>query len=254
MPIFGIVELAAQIYCIVHCIRQRRNHWWILFILFVPIIGCAVYFFTEIWPELQGRQRYAGGTANANPLRYRPAPSKVKQLRESVDFSNTVKNRENLADELARQGEYAEAVSVYQSCLKGFSENDVGILYKLAEAAFAAENYDISLDAVHKVRALSDYRASKVRLLLARNYAAQGDIEKATQVFEQAIEKHGDIEIRYRYAEFLYECNQHTEALEALTEIQQAVDRLPSHARKLNGEWIKRAQKAQKTLQKEMTA
>jgi hypothetical protein len=254
MPIFGMIELAAQIYCIVHCIRQRKNSWWVLFILFVPVIGCAVYFITEVLPEIQGRRRYGGGTANANPLRYRPAPSKVSQLRESVDFSNTVKNRENLADELARQGEYTEAVSVYQSCLKGFSENDVGILYKLAEAAFAAEDYATSLDAVHKVRALSDYRASKVRLLLARNYAAQGDTEKATQVFEQAIEKHGDIEIRYRYAEFLYERNHHAQALQILAEIQQAVDRLPSHARKLNSEWIKRAQKAQKTLQKEMAS
>ena len=253
MPIFGMIELAAQIYCIVHCIRQRKNSWWIPLILLVPFIGSAVYFFAEIWPEPQGRRLYAGGTANANPLRYRPASHKVKQLRENIDFSNTVKNRENLADELARQGEYQEAVSVYQSCLKGFSENDVGILYKLAEAAYAAEDYATSLDAVHKVRALSDYRASKIRLLLARNYAAQGDIEKATQAFEQAIERHGDIEIRYRYAEFLYERNQRAQALEALAEIQQAVKRLPSHARKLNSEWIKRAQKAQKTLQREMT-
>lgn len=254
MTIFGIIELVAQIYCLVHCIRQRRSSWWILFILFVPIIGCAVYFISEIWPELQGQRRYGSGTDNANPLRYRPAPSKVSQLRESVDFSNTVKNRENLADELARQGEYKESISVYQSCLKGFSENDVGILYKLAEAAFAAEDYATSLDAVHKVRALSDYRASKVRLLLARNYAAQGDTEKATQVFEQAIEKHGDIEIRYRYAEFLYAQKQHSEALEVLTEIKQSADQLPAHARKLNNEWIKRAQKAQKHLQKEMAA
>lgn len=254
MPIFGMLELAAQIYCVLHCIRQRKSSWWILFILLVPIIGWIAYFIVEVWPEIQAQRHNREGTANANPLRYRAIPSKVSQLRESVDFSNSVTNRENLADELARQGEYTEAISVYQSCLKGFSENDVGILYKLAEAAFAGKEYATSLDSLHKVRALSDYRSSKVRLLLARNYAAQGHTEKASQVFQQAIEKHGDIETHYRYAEFLYEQQQFAQALEMLAEIKQAAAQQPAHVRKLNSAWIRRAQKAQKILQKEMAA
>ena len=254
MAIFGMLELVAQIYCIVHCIRQRKSSWWILFILLVPMVGWAAYFIVELWPEIKAQRLHRTGATPANALRYRPAPNKVSQLRERVDFSNSVTNRENLADELARQGEYAEAITVYQSCLKGLSENDVGILYKLAEAAFAGKDYATSLDAVHKVRALSDYRASKIRLLLARNYAAQGETEKATQIFQQAIEKHGDIEIQYRYAEFLYEHQQLAKALEILAEIKQSADQLPAHVRKLNSEWIKRALKAQKILQKEMAA
>lgn len=251
MHILGIVELIAQIYCIVHCIRERRSGWWILFILFVPLIGAGVYFFVEIFPELSSGGRYRNGTANANPLRYRPPAQKVSQLRESIVFSDTVTNRENLADELSRQGEYAEAVEVYQSCLKGLSANDVGILYKLAEAAFATEDYETSLEAVHKVRALSDHRAAKTRLLLARNHAALGNLDKAEEAFQQALERHSDIEIRYRYAEFLYEHQRGPEAMALLEEITEMVDRLPRHALKLNQEWINRAKSARKALRKE---
>ncbi len=249
MPLFGLIELGLQIYCIVHCIRTRRSTWWIFLILFVPIIGVAVYFITEMWPDIQRRQGYARGTHNANPLRYRPArKASVNQLRENLEFSNTIQNKENLADELMRQEEYGEALRLYEECLQGASSNDVGILFKLAEAAFCHEAYELSIETLHKVRALSDFRGGKVKLLLARAYAATGDSEKADQQFKQAVDKHSDLEIRYRYAEFLHDQQRISECKMMLTAIENRVKQMPPHARKLNKTWISRARKAQKAL------
>lgn len=250
MHILALLELAAQIYCIVHCIQRRKSTWWVFLILFVPVIGCIVYFITEIRPDQQ--RGYSRGTANANPLRYRPARQDISRLRQEIEFSNTVQNKENLADALCLQGDYAEAVNIYQSCLQGFNDKDLGILYKLAEAAFAADDYDTSLQALHKIRALSDYRASKVRLLLARNYAGLGQHDKAREAFLQALEKHSDLEIPYRYAEYLYTQQDLPAAMSQLTFIEQTVSRMPRHAQKLNKTWIQSARKAQKALQQEL--
>lgn len=251
MPILGLLEIAAQIYCIVHCIQNRRGNWWILIIL-IPLIGCIVYFLTEILPARHNANRYGRGTANANPLRYRPVAQDLPRLRQQIEFSNTVQNKENLADALCQQGDYTEAMELYQSCLNGFHDKDLGLLYKLAEAAFAADAYETSLQALHKIRALSDYRASKVRLLLARNYAALEQHDKAREGFLFALEKYTDLEIPYRYAEYLYTQKELPAALNQLEFIEQTVARMPRQAKKQNKNWIQSAKQAQKALQQEL--
>jgi hypothetical protein len=229
-----------QILCLVHCIKRHRHKGWILLVLFAPLIGSLVYLWSEVWPEHQRRKNYD----NANPLRYRSATPQpavaLKVLQNEVNAVNTAQNRENLADEYLRQGLYGEAVSAYQDCLDQ-QENEPNLLCKLAEAAYGHQNYAQALEALHRIRALSDYRPAKVRLLLARSYEASGQPEKAQVAYEQAIKAHTELEIKCRYALFLQSLNQakQTElALDLFKQVIQIGQSMPEHTRRQNRVWI----------------
>ncbi len=40
--------LIVQILFIIHALKTGRDWWWVLIILFFPVIGCVVYFALEV--------------------------------------------------------------------------------------------------------------------------------------------------------------------------------------------------------------
>lgn len=252
MAFYAFAIVALQLYCVWHVIRYHRHKGWICLILIAPFIGSAVYLYTEVMP--QQRQRYRPVNHNANPLRYRPAGKTLRHLQDEVKFSSTIQNRENLADEYARQGLYAEAIEGYRECLTGQHENDPALLYKLAEAAFGHKDYPLALESLHRVRALSDYRPAKVRLLLARAYEEDGQHDKAEAAYEQALKAHSELELKCRYAAFLQAQGKHERAQTLLQEVQLAGERMPGHARKLNRIWLDFARKQVRSQAEERKA
>lgn len=240
MFIYALI-VALQIYCIWHVIHYHRSKGWICLILFAPFIGSAVYMLTEVVPlqnSRQRNQRYRPVKSNITPMRYRPAGKTLEHLQEEVKFSHTTQNLENLADEYARQGLYSEAMSTYRDCLSGQQENNPALLYKLAEAAFGQGDLDLTIKSLHKVRATSDYRPAKVRLLLARAYEASGQADKAEATYEQVLKVHSELEIKCRYAAFLQNQGQFERAKVLLEEVQDSGKRMPAHAVKLNRVWL----------------
>ncbi len=238
MFIYALI-VAFQIYCIWHVIYNHRSKGWICLILFAPFIGSAVYLLTEVVPLQNSRNhRYRPTKSNITPMRYRPAGQTLAHLQEEVKFSHTTQNLENLADEYARQGLFSEAISTYQECLSGQQENNPALLYKLAETAFSQGDVDLTIKSLHKVRATSDYRPAKVRLLLARAYAASGQNDKAEAAYEQALKAHSELEIKCRYAAFLQDQGQSERAQVLLQEVQDSGKRMPAHAVKLNRVWL----------------
>jgi len=42
-------DIALQIFCVIHCIRNNKQTWWIWLIIFVPFIGGIAYLYTEVF-------------------------------------------------------------------------------------------------------------------------------------------------------------------------------------------------------------
>ena len=61
MPYIAIVAL--QLLFVFHTVRTGRETIWIWILVFVPGIGCAAYFITQIMPEL-GHSRTARKAQN----------------------------------------------------------------------------------------------------------------------------------------------------------------------------------------------
>lgn len=48
-PNFYYVTIALQAICVLHCMKKGNQNKWIWIIVFLPLIGCLVYFFTEMF-------------------------------------------------------------------------------------------------------------------------------------------------------------------------------------------------------------
>jgi hypothetical protein len=53
LAIFGLLIPAVQICCALHAYNRGKDRFWFFVILIFPVLGSAVYFFTEVVPELR---------------------------------------------------------------------------------------------------------------------------------------------------------------------------------------------------------
>jgi hypothetical protein len=217
--LYGVLILGLQIACAVHCLRHKYiTRHWLWLILFFPMVGSVIYLLAEVWPNMGKPRR----SSNPNPLRYRETEVELDKARSQFRKSPAIAQLEKQAETSLAQGQPLEAVNHYQACLKGPCENDPELLYKLAEAAFQAQEYSQACEALNRIRALSDYSPAKVRLLLARSYAAQGEQSKAEQAFEYLLDQHPSPDVRYYWARYLHQEGQVGTAQTLLQELLAA--------------------------------
>lgn len=196
MP-FALLIVGLDIFCVVHCIRHRRNMSWLFLILMVPLIGSAIYIFSEVLPASQARRQ----RALANPLRYRP-PKDPKTL----SMSN-VYLREQEGQHFATQQVDVEADK----------------LFKLAQTALASHEYEEAIQLLSRIRAQHDYRPSVVRLLLAQAYASADKPQKAEPLFKKLAQQPEPL-YSLEYARFLRQQQRPQEAQSLLESLHEACE------------------------------
>ena len=79
MPILGAVVLLIQLCFAYHALKTGRAWWWIGIIMAMPVAGCLLYYFIEVFPNTR-ESRKAERTKKAieirlNNLTNRPARS-----------------------------------------------------------------------------------------------------------------------------------------------------------------------------------
>lgn len=237
MAIYGLIILALDVYCIVHCIRRHRHSSWIFLVLIFPLIGGLIYLYSEALPEW--RQRRLRDPANADPLRHRPAEK--QQAAVGARQKSQLKDTLELAHQELEAQNYAQAVALYQRCLAGPLENDPELLLALAKAEFAQQNYAAALQALNKIRALTDYQPQQVRLLLARAYAADRQPEKAQRQFDILQKETNSLEVEFYYAQFLYRQGQPEKSRQLLEAIVSQAQPTSSTNQQ---PWLQEAQQA----------
>ncbi len=52
MPVLGGLLFVIQIMSAVHVVRTGRDRYWIYLILFIPGLGCLLYFITQVLPDV----------------------------------------------------------------------------------------------------------------------------------------------------------------------------------------------------------
>jgi len=205
--IYLALIIGLDIFCITHCIRNKRNYSWFLLIIFAPLIGGTLYLFAEVFRvktlHPTKTKPYEAHHRHENILRYRPSKEHQEAERQKVRKTHHIDSLKLESEHLMQNGQYQQAAEHYHSCLQGPLENDPELLYKTAEAQFAAQNHKQAIELLSKIRALSDYRPEAVRLFLARVYAASEQTEKSEKIFQQIMSKAPSLESSYYYAVFL---------------------------------------------------
>jgi hypothetical protein len=190
-----------QVSFAVHAFKTGRQNWAYP-IMFIPAVGCAVYFFVEILPEL--RHNSATRTATSTVSRIVGPSNNLKRLQEQLELLDTVENRQLLAREYVRADQFGEAIDLYKSCLKGLYANDPQILLEMANVYFLDEQFAEAKGIFLRLREYNpEFRSPDGHLLFARTLENLGETDSALQEYEAVYRYYPGEEASARYAVFL---------------------------------------------------
>lgn len=245
MPLFGIgLHVLIALYFGIHAIRSGQNLFWLMILFAFPLLGSIVYLFAIYLPELRGsagaqRARRAVGRA-MNPGRA------LREAREAFDRTPTVDARLRLAEALIDSGDGAEALEHYRAAAQGPFATDPVLLFGLARAQFACEQWREARATLEKLSALDAKPQPQKALLYARVLVAlEASEAEIAAAFELALKLASGAEVRCRYADWLSgraDAVAQQRAAALYLEIIKDSAHWHSHARQINREWLRRAQ------------
>ncbi|MBU0655833.1 MAG: tetratricopeptide repeat protein [Gammaproteobacteria bacterium] len=245
MPILGGLILAIQIAFAIHAIRSGRETYWLYIIAFLPGIGCAVYFFTQVLPEMQNS--YSVRKAGNRLLKAIDPERELRRRKDELEIADTVANRVMLADECIEAGFFNEAITLLQRCQQN-GHDDPDILLKLAQAQFGAKQYQQAIETLDLlIKTHPGFRSPDGHLLYARSLAETGQIPLALEEYQALSSSFPGEEARLRHAQLLQQNDQPGRARQVLEEIQLRAKRAPKYYRRKEQEWIRQAEQMLKT-------
>jgi hypothetical protein len=232
----GLIVLL-QVICAVHAVKSGRGGLWIWIIIFVPLVGCAVYLLVEVLPGLKGSQ--AVRRVGADLVSTIDPGRNLRDLEEAVEISDTVKNRQMLARGYVAAKRYAEAVGQYERCLQGVFKDDACTMLELAYVHFLNHDYGQAKRAIEQLKTLHPgFRPAERNLLSARTLEESGDLDGALLEYEGMVRTSSGEETRCRYAMLLERAGQTEKAQQIFREILARARRSPRYYRRAQKPWI----------------
>jgi hypothetical protein len=224
----AIIGLAVG--CIIHCLRTRRNPYWILPILVFPLVGSLAYLLVEVAPGLAQRREVR--MAKAAAVKSIDPEREVRAAREALDTADTAANRIAMGDALADQEKWVDSTLHYREALARSPRGDRATQMKLARANLEAGN---AAEARRLVETLPETNSAAERdrasLLLARALAELGETEAAISLFGDVGERMPGGEALCRQAALLLERGRDAEAVVPLAEAERRTRRLDKYER-----------------------
>lgn len=239
MHILGILIFAVQVGFALHVIRSGRDRYWLYLILFLPALGCAIYFFSEVLPELRNSHRVR--RAGTKILDTVDPQREVRRLKDQVQVANTFENRLALADACVAAGHLDEARQLYQSLLQQ-EEHNPHIMQQLALVHYLEQDYALAKQTLDSLITHNpEYKSTEGHLLYAKCLEAMGDTEQALAEYRVLVEGFPGEEARYRYARLLQASGASHEASKVFNQILVRSRQAPKYYRRAQKEWIELA-------------
>ena len=245
MPVYAVLLLLLQVGFAIHAVRTGKDSMWLWIIVFVPGIGCLIYFITQVLPAMMGSRRLRQAKG-----RLVETIDPERELRERTDLlatADTVANRLALADQYCKAQRFDEAIELYKKCLSGVHENDPGTLEQLARAYFAKGAAQAAKDTLDNLIKLNPtYQSVDGHLLYARVLEALNQTEQACGEYEILRGSYPGEEARVRYGLLLQKIGNPTKAQEVFDETLTRCKRAPKHYRLKEQKWIRIAEQGVK--------
>ncbi len=237
MPALAVLTIALQIACAIHVVRTGREYYWIMLILFVPLIGCAVYIATQVLPDLRTSR---GVRRTGNRLIKAIDPEReLRRLKDELALSDNIDNRLALAEECRQAGRLADAEELFQSCLSGPFAEDPHILLKLAEVRFERGSAEACRQTLDRLKSANpDFQSTDGHLLYARALEKLGDHDAALDEYAALSTSYPGEEARVRYGLLLASQGRADEAREQFEQTLLRARRAPGYYRRKEKYWI----------------
>lgn len=199
MPLLAGLALALDVACIVHALRARQPYYWFLIIISLPTIGAAIYFFSEILPDIM-HSRAAREAASDLGKMIDPA-REIREATAALRLSDTAESRKRLAEALYADNSFDEARTMYETALQGAHADDPALMMGLARSLFGLKDYRDVCDTLDRLRETNpDFESAEGHMLYARAREGLGDLEQALIEFGSLAGYYPGEEARCRYA------------------------------------------------------
>ena len=228
------VSLILQAVCVFHCLKKRNENRWIWIIVFLPVVGCVVYFFSEI--ITRGNVQSFNG--NINTI-FNSGPS-IRRLQEQLRFADTFENKVLLADAYFDKGAIEEATHLYEGSLSGVFDENEYVLMKLILAYAKQERYSDIIPLAKKVYRSPQFSKSTSHLAYAKALEFTGQPDLAEKEFLAMQGRFAHFELRYHYGLFLVRMNRPAEAKALFEAIINEEAHLSGRERRLYRTWFQK--------------
>lgn len=236
-----IIGLAVSLPLIYHCIKTGRQFVWVIVMLALPLLGSAIYFFSEIFPDLgragASRRAIRGLRSTLNP------EGDLRRLEVEMKVTGDVQSKQRYADELVRLGRAKEALEIYRTSLTGLFADDPKLLLGYAHAQFAADEPAAARQTLDDLIGKNpDFKSPGGHLLYARALEGEGNTAKALEEYAALTEYFPGAEAGVRYAKLLKSSGQKSQARQILESLLERAKYAPGHYKKAQREWLDEAQ------------
>lgn len=229
--------LALEAICAIHSYRRGTLNRWIWLIVFIPVIGCLIYLYSEVLSNRNSvGTQFKKTTVNISDT-LNPS-GKIKKLEEELHFTNTFANKIKLADAYLAAGDTQKAIDLYKSSLTGaFDENEY-VMAQLIVAYYEQERYDEVIPLAKKLYKLPQFARSQAHILYARSLENAGHPELAEAEFKLMKGRYSYFEARYQYGLFLMRQDRIEDAYDLFTEMLDEEKHLGPVEKKTNRQWL----------------
>ena len=227
--------IALQGFCVYHCYSHKNSYYWILAIIFLPVIGSILYLFMNAFKKRDIEKVQENLVTVINPSK------KIKDLESKFKFSETFENQVALADAYLNEGMYAEAIHHYEGSLKDMFSNDFYALSKLSEAYYYASDFEKTILCAQKISANQGFRKSKASFLYALALEKTGDLSKAEEILRTFDAPYSNFMERLELARFLIRHNKLKEGKEVYQEMILESENMSKPNYRQNRNLIKKA-------------
>jgi hypothetical protein len=237
VPLLSILIWLVQLALIIHVLKTGRSRYWIMMLIFMPMIGGLAYFVIEILPDFSNS--ISGQRAVRNVKQTLNPGANLRQQEAAWSQSPNVDNGRRYAEALMDSGNTTEAEKIINQALKGLFATEPTLLLVKARLQFEKDRTNEVVKTLEILQEHNpDFRSAEGHLLYARALETEGQIDNAIKEYSAVSGYFPGVEARYRLALCLEVTGKNTASKTELESILNDAKLAPPHFRKSQKTWL----------------
>ena len=242
MSLMTILIWLVQLALIIHVLKTGRSRYWIMMLIFMPMIGGIAYFIIEVLPDFSGSM--AGQRAVRNVKQTLNPGADLRTNEAAWNQSPNVDNGRRYAQSLMESGKTDEAEEIIKQALKGLFKTEPTLLLLKAQLEFDTDRTASAITTLELLQQHNpDFRSAEGHLIYARALEAEGQIDEAVKEYSAVSGYFPGVEARYRLALCLAVAGNTTASKAEFDSILNDAKVAPPHFRKSQSIWLSAVKK-----------
>lgn len=205
--------IGLQLYCAYHIYKTQNPPYWYLIILLVPLLGSAIYLFTQI-------SKPSSVTSLTKELQDNFQPSKkIEKLEKQLAFADTFQNRVLLAEGYLAVEAFAKAEQTYLQALEGSHSHDYDTQCQLLYCYYQQEKFEKVIEIARRLQQHSNFEKSQFHFLYGMSLAQLGKDQQALPILQKVDQRYSNYEERLQLSQYYIKLNRPEDARTLLTEL-----------------------------------